>query len=96
MTRVFIKRISPASDIMCQGCKRDPETKEYSYIESKSMRDVWTLVQMSLGQMDPTTTFLQDTDLLYLRFPRGLREEDILWLLGEYFEYVEDRVVLRG
>ena len=51
---------------------------------------------MSLGQMDSTTTFLRDADLLYLRFPRGLREEDILWLLGVYFEYVEDRVILRG
>ncbi len=51
---------------------------------------------MSQGQMDPTTTFLQDTELLYLRFPWGLRKEDILWLLGVYFEYAEDRVILRG
>ena len=41
---------------------------------------------MSLGKMDPTTTFLQDTYLLYLRFPWGLREEDIIKVLGVYLE----------
>ena len=31
-----------------------------------------------------------------LRFSRGLRDEDILWLLGVYLVYMEDKVVLRG
>ncbi len=51
---------------------------------------------MSLRQMDPITLLLQDKDMLYLRFAKGLREEDILWLLGVYLEYVENRVILRG
>ena len=39
---------------------------------------------------------LIDLDFLYLRFSWGLRDEDILLLLGVYLEYVEDKVVLRG
>ncbi len=50
---------------------------------------------MSIGQMDPIT-ILRDEDLLYLRFDKGLKEEDILWFLGVYLEYVENRVILRG
>ena len=37
-----------------------------------------------------------DSDFLYLRFSQVLRDEDILWLLGMYLEYMEDKVVLRG
>ena len=29
---------------------------------------------------------------MYLRFSQGLRDENILWLLGVYLEYVEDFV----
>ena len=46
--------------------------------------------------MDPSHASLQDSDFLYLRFSRGLRDEDILWLLGVYLDYVEDKVILRG
>ena len=46
--------------------------------------------------MDPNHAALQDLKFLYLRFSRGLRDEEILWLFGVYLEYVEDKVVLRG
>ena len=46
--------------------------------------------------MDSSHASLRDSDFPYLRFSWGLRDEDILWLLGVYLEYVEDKVVLRG
>ncbi len=96
MTRVFIKRIYPNSDDTCQRCERTRETISHRYIGCESVSEVWGWVRMSIGQMDPITLLLQDEDLLYLRFVKGLREEDILWLLGVYLEYVENRVILRG
>ena len=39
---------------------------------------------------------LDNSDFLCLRFSQGLRDKDILWLLGVYFELVEDKGVLRG
>ena len=61
-----------------------------------TLGEVWGWVRFRLNQMESSHTFLQDSDFLYLRFFRGLRDEDILWLLGVYLEYVEDKVVLRG
>ena len=60
------------------------------------MGEVWGWVQFRLDQMDPSHASLRDSDFLYLRFYRGLQDKDILWLLGVYLEYVEEKVVLRG
>ena len=46
--------------------------------------------------MDSNHAALQDSDFFYLGFSWGLRDEDILWLLGVYLEYMEDKVVLWG
>merc|ERR1712082_394074 len=48
------------------------------------------------NQIDPALILIDDADLLYLRFPRGLKEEDTLWMLGVYLAYVEDKIILRG
>ena len=37
-----------------------------------------------------------DSDFFYLRFSQGIRDNDILWHLGVYLEYVEDKDVLKG
>ena len=95
MTRVFVKTIYPNTDEMCQRCKRDPETQDHRYVGCESVGEVWGWVRFRLNQMDSSHASLQDSDFLYLRFSWGLRDEDILWLLGVYWEYVEDKVVLR-
>ncbi len=60
------------------------------------MGEIWEWVRFRLNQVDSSLIFLDDTNLLYLKFPQDLREDDILWLLGVYLEYVEDRFILRG
>ena len=96
MTHVFIKKIYPTTDETCQRCKRGPETQIHRYIGCEYVGEVWGWVRFRLNQMDSSHTFLQDSDFLYLRFSRGLRDEDILWLLGVFLKYVEDKVGLRG
>ena len=96
MTRVFVKKIYPTTDETCQRCQRGPETQIHRYIGCESVGEVWGWVRFRLHQMDSSHASLQDSDFLYLRFSRGLRDEDILWLLEVYLEYVEDNVVLRG
>ena len=61
-----------------------------------SLSGVWDYVRARLVQIDESLTWLGDEHLLYLSFPSGLRDKDILWLLGVYLDYVEDRVVKRG
>ncbi|MCP3680891.1 MAG: hypothetical protein GY782_11815, partial [Gammaproteobacteria bacterium] len=58
--------------------------------------EIWEWVRFKLNQIDPALILIDDTDLLYLRFPRGLKEEDTLWMLGVYLAYVEDKIILRG
>ena len=60
------------------------------------MGEVWGWVRLRLNQMDSNHTFLRDLDFLDLRFSWGLRDEDILLLLGVYQEHMEYKVVLRG
>ena len=60
------------------------------------MEEIWEWVRFKLNQVDLALILLDNTDLLYLRFPRGLKEEDILWILGVYLAYVEDKIILRG
>ena len=54
------------------------------------------MVYFRLNQMDSNHITLDDSDFFYLRFSQGIRDNDILWHLGVYLEYVEDKDVLRG
>ena len=70
--------------------------QEHRYIRCGSVERSGIWVRFRLNQVDPSMIFLDDNDLLYLKLPQGLREEDILLLLGVYIAYVEDRIILRG
>ena len=61
-----------------------------------SLGGVWDYVRARLIQIDESLTWVGDEHLLYLSFPSGLRDTDILWLFGVYLEYVEDKVIKRG
>ena len=94
MTHVFIKKIIRLRTRRV-SVVRGAETQDQRYFGCESLGEVCGWVQFRLNQMDPSHDFLQDSDYFYLRFSRGLRDEDILWLLGVYLDYVEDKVVLR-
>ena len=88
--------IHPNSDDTYQHCERSPETQNHKYIECESVREVRGWVRFRLNLKNSSHITLDDADFLYLRFSGGLKVEDILWLLGVYLEYIEDKVVLRG
>ena len=61
-----------------------------------SLGEVWDFVRARLIQIDESLSWVGDEHLLYLSFPSGLRDKDILWLFGVYLDYVEDKVINRG
>ena len=95
-TRVLMNRIFPSRSEICPRCERWPETEIHRYMRCSSLSGVWDYVRARLVQIDESLTWLGDEHLLYLSFPSGLRDKDILWLLGVYLDYVEDKVVKRG
>ena len=46
--------------------------------------------------LDASLIITDDFDILSLNFPRGLRENALLWLIGIYVELVEMEAVRKG
>ena len=46
--------------------------------------------------LDISLDTVEDFEVLSLNFPKGFRENAILWLVGVYVELVETEVILKG
>ena len=60
------------------------------------MHEVWAWLKSKIIFLDISLTNTTDYDILSLKFPKGLRENAILWIIGVYIETIEKEVVMKG
>ena len=83
---------------LCHKCEpiSHPETIQHRYIQCKSVYQTWEWLRNLLLPLDPLLTFCTDENILFLDFPKSIRETAIIWLIGTYIEMVEREVVLKN
>ena len=67
----------------------------YRYNFCLAVSESWLWLKCKLKTLDDSLTFSSDSDILSLNFPKGLRENAILWMIGIYVELVDSEVVLK-
>ena len=72
------------------------ETISHRYLTCVYVAEQWEWVKFTITSLDIGIDAVNDQDLISLNFPYSLRENAILWLLGQYIEVVEKEVVLKG
>ena len=78
---------------LCDRCGDIVESCTHRYLYCMFISEVWEWIWATSQTLEPTLAFSDETSLLRLDFPKGLRENSILWLVGSYVELVEKEVV---
>ena len=81
---------------LCPRCWEFPETQTHKYVRCSWVSGAWETVRDILEELDPDIEDRTNKDILHLNFRRTDRENDMMWLIGSYLEYVEDFVVVRN
>ena len=82
----------------CQRCKPDEisETIRHRFIQCRRVSHIWNwLLEQVLVQIEPLCANIDDFDLLCLNFPRTMRDNGILWLIGTYVDIIEKEILIR-
>ena len=69
------------------------ETQTHRYARCDAVMHTWEQVRDLIVSLDPVLLSVSNKRLLHLDYPKVRRENDILWLLGVYLEYVECEVI---
>ena len=96
-TRERGNRLMPGrfSSPLCNYCDQ-PETIEHRYSLCFLVSDIWGWLLTKLWYLDNSLMTTNNTDILSLAFPRSLRDNALLWMIGIYVEIVEREVVMKG
>ena len=78
-----------------KGCN-ELETQTHKYTTCAGLFSVWCFLRDQVEHIEPELVFVTDTNLLNLNFPRLLNESTVIWLLGQYIEFIEDEFLSRG
>ena len=88
-----IKHESPA----CEHCPQDIVGNQiHRYAQCVKVNDAWQEVFSIIVSLDISMVFETDHSLIHLYFSESSREADILWVIGEYVDYVEKETVLKN
>ena len=81
---------------LCGLCGNSVESCTHRYLYCEYVSEVWEWIWATSQILEPTLAFSDETSLLRFDFPKGLRENSILWLVGNFIELVEKEVVSKG
>ena len=83
------------SNDTCSHCEY-PETIHHRYLHCSYVSDAWNWIQNIIYCLDPNLRINDETVLLHFYFDKGLRENAIVWLLGNFIQLVETHVMSRN
>ena len=81
---------------ICCRCLAESESITHRYVYCSWVSDTWNLLREILESLDQLILFESDHSLLNLYYSELLHEDSVLWLMGEYFFYIEKEVVLNN
>ena len=80
----------------CTRCEISAcESSQHRYQSCLKISEAWNWLYDILLMLDSTLAMVDEWSILRLDFPKSLRENAILWLIGNFIEIVEHEAVLR-
>ena len=79
----------------CCRCREEEEPIEHRYVLCRFVSESWIWLRSLINLIDTSTCLFDDLAILRLDFFRGLKENAIIWLLGNYIELVESEVIVK-
>ena len=81
---------------LCPRCGEFPESQTHRYGRCSWVSGAWETVRDILEYLVPGLENLTNKDIFHLNFVKTIKENEVIWLIGSYLEYVEDFVVVRN
>ena len=81
---------------LCPRCQDQRETQTHRYGRGPMVVRAWEQARAVMEDMAPELEQVSNKNMLHLFYPRVERETDVLWVLGNYIEYVEHEAILQG
>ena len=78
---------------LCNRCLIFVEDCNHRYMHCSFVSEIWGWVLATSQILEPSLAFSDEKSFLRLDFPKGFRENALLWLIGNYVELVEREVV---
>ena len=72
------------------------ETQTHKFATCFWVSDVWHKMLDIISRMEPSMVFETSHDVLHLNFPKHVHENSILWLIGQYVQFIEEETFIRN
>ena len=79
----------------CPGCGL-AEQEQHRYCLCNRVQDAWAQVRDMLSQLEIETIYESDYNLIHFNFPQYLRDNAVVWVIGNYIQFVEEEVVRKN
>ena len=83
------------ADSLCDRCFMQTETISHKFIHCSHSSQSWAFLRELIEKVQPLCIFESDHSILNLYFSPFLNDNSILWLLGEYLDYIENVSVFK-
>ena len=82
---------------MCMRCPEENlnDTSKHRYLECCYVSQAWAWRKYILCITDISLASVNDEDILKLDFPKGLRDNALIWLIGTYIDLIEKEVITK-
>ena len=82
------------SPLCSRGCGL-VETPVHKISLCTSVSSTWNKLLDLVIYLEPVLVFESSYDILHLNFPETKSDNTILWLLGQYLDYIEDESIIK-
>ena len=72
------------------------ETQPHKLATCERILPVWNFLREKIEVLEPQLVFESDYNILHLNYPKLVHENTILWLLGQYVDFIEEEVLLKN
>ena len=79
---------------LCPKCHMHVHLQTHKYALCEWVAPAWVSLRDIMNRVSPDLIFESDHNILHMRFPLVQRDEAVVWLLGQYLEYVEKEAIL--
>merc|ERR1711954_381117 len=79
---------------LCPKCHMHVHLQTHKYALCEWVAPAWVSLRDIMNRVSPDLIFESDHNILHLRFSLVQRDEAVVWLLGQYLEYVEKEAIL--
>ena len=80
----------------CPNCDKEAETVVHRFSTCEWVASMWAWMADLLKELDEGLDKVPVLDILRFQYPKGLRENAVTWLVGNYIAIITQEVVTKG